>query len=126
MADGERDYLRPDAGAVDADRRHGVGKRFVCLDDLHDGARCWNTERKRDIHAHRHHRLQHCDRLSERIGEPRDTYGDGVADGERNYLRPNAGVFNTERWHGISGRFIRLGNIHDSACHRDDQRERDL
>ena len=44
VADGERDYLRADAGVVDAKRRDGIGERGVCLDDILDRARSRDYE----------------------------------------------------------------------------------
>ena len=51
MADGGRNRLRPDAGFVDTERRHGVGCRHLLLDDVHDGTRYGDSQQGHDFTA---------------------------------------------------------------------------
>jgi hypothetical protein len=54
MAHGECNHLRPDAGFVDTERRHGVSIRDILLDIVFDGPRCGVAQRKCDLHAYGH------------------------------------------------------------------------
>jgi len=126
MAHGERDHIRPDAGFVDTDRRHSVGIRLLLLDYRHDGPRCRDTQRERDLHAFGHNRLLHGDGFRRRNGEQGDADSVGMAHGERDHLRPDAGFVDIERRHGVGTRRLLLDDARDGTCDGDDQRRRDF
>ena len=50
MADGGRDHIWPDAGFVDTERWHGVGRRHVYLDDADDSASDRDKQPGRDLY----------------------------------------------------------------------------
>ena len=126
MADGERAHLRADAGFVDIDRRVSLGFRLLFMDFIYDGPWCRHAQRGRDLHACGYNRLQHSRGYCRSGGKQGDSDGDGVADGERNYIRPDAGCIDTERWHGVSRRDFLLDDSDNGASNGDKQPGRDL
>ena len=59
-------------------------------------------------------------------GKQGDSDGDGVADGERNYIRPDAGCVDAERWHGVGRRDFSWTTADNGASNGDKQPGRDL
>jgi hypothetical protein len=51
MADCKRDHLRTDARIVHTDRGLRVSLWFLLLDYAHDGSRCRDAQRRRDLYA---------------------------------------------------------------------------
>jgi len=113
MADGERDQLRADAVELDADGRHGVGGRYVCLDELVDGAQRGNCKRRRDFHADGYNGLQHGGGRGKRGGERGDADGDGVADGERDHLWADAVELDFDGRHSVGAWCVCLDDVDD-------------
>jgi hypothetical protein len=51
MADGELDHVRPNAGVLNAKRRHSVGFRLFLVDNFCDGPRRRDAQRERNFYA---------------------------------------------------------------------------
>ncbi len=50
MAGSELDHIRPNAGFLNAKRRHGVGFRRLLMDNFHDGPKRWGAQRERNFY----------------------------------------------------------------------------
>ena len=88
--------------------------------------RRWDAERGRHFYAVGYGGLQHRRGLSHRRREQGDAGGVGLADRERDRLRPDAGFVDSERRHGVGARHLFLDDARDCACYGDGQPGRDL
>jgi hypothetical protein len=126
MAHGERNHIWPDAGCVDIDGRVGLGIRLLFLDFIYNGPWGRHSQRGRDFYACGHDRLQHGGGFCRCGGKQSDSDGNGVADGERNHIWPDAGCIDTERWHGVGRRDLLLDDSDNGAINGDKQPGRDV
>lgn len=51
MAHGELDHIRPNAGFLNAERRHRVGFRLLLMDKFYDGPERRDAQRERNFYA---------------------------------------------------------------------------
>jgi hypothetical protein len=100
------------------ERRNSFRRRHVYLHRAGDRARRRYSCAKRDLHAHRHHRLQHRDRHCECNGEPGNADGERMANSQRHHLRANAGVVRVERRSSFHRRHVYLHRAGHCAGYR--------
>ena len=126
VADGEWDHLRADAGFFDLDGRYGERGRDVCLDDVEHRAGRGDAFGERDVYAFRYDGLQHgCGQC---FGDGEQGYADGigVADGEWDHLRADAGFFDLDGRYGERGRDVCVDDVEHRAGRGDAFGERDV
>ena len=108
VADGQFHHLRPDSGFLDAVGRRLDSGWLVRLHHAGNRSGRRHSLAKRDLHAHRHDRLQHADWHGERDGQQGDSNGDDMADGQFDHLRPDAGILDAVGRSLDSGGLVRL------------------